>query len=64
MINIAEINRQLTEQDAELRAQLSSAAAQVADPGLRAAAMALAAGIAALHERQGNAILLMLQSVT
>lgn len=64
MINITDINHQLTEQDAELRAVLSAAADQVADPGLRAVASALAAGIAAMHERQGNAILLMLQSAT
>ena len=64
MINIADINRHLIEQDTELRAELAATASQVGDPGLRSVAMVLAAGIAALHERQGNAILLMLQSAS
>lgn len=62
MIDITDVNRQLVEQDTALRAELTAAAAQVDDPGLRAVAMMLVAGIAALHERQGNAIVLSLQS--
>ena len=64
MISIAEVNRQLVEQDAGLRAELAATAAHVDDPSLRALSSILAAGIAALHERQGNAILLMLQSAS
>jgi hypothetical protein len=62
MIDIADINRQLVEQDTALRAELAAAAALVGDPGLRAVATMLAAGIAALHERQGNGIVLALHS--
>jgi len=64
VISIANVNRQLVEQDTDLRAGLEALAAQVDDPSLRALAAILVTGIAALHERQGNAILLKLQSAS
>ncbi len=64
MINIADINRQLIEQDTAVRAELTAAAARVNGPDLRAVAEMLATGIAALHERTGNMILLMLRSAS
>ncbi len=62
MIDVAEVNRRLVDQDATLRSSLEGAAAHVSDPDLRVIADLLAGGIAAMHERQGNAILLMLQA--
>ena len=49
MIDIADINRQLVEQDTGLRGQTRRCRLQVGDPGLRAVAMSSSAGIAALR---------------
>jgi hypothetical protein len=62
VINVSEINRQLVEQHAALRTELANAAALIGDTDVRAIADLLASGIAALHERQGNLIPLMLQT--
>ena len=62
MIDVAEINRELVRQDEALRATLTALAAEVDDKRLRVIAELVAEGLAAIHERQGNLILLMLQS--
>jgi hypothetical protein len=64
VIDIVDVNRQLVQQDVELRSKLAVSASSISDPSLRAVAMMLADGIAAVHERQGNGILLMLQSAS
>ena len=62
MINVGDINRRIIDQNTALSSELTTAAAQVSDQDLRAVATMLAVGLAALHERQGDAILLMLRS--
>jgi hypothetical protein len=65
MINIAAIDEQLAEQDRTLRDVLSGIAEQAPlDPSTRAIVDTLAAGLAAIHERQGNLITLMLRTNT
>lgn len=64
MINLEEVSRQLDEQDTALRVELATSAGHIGDPDLRAVAVVLAAGMQALHERQGSAILLMLRSAS
>ena len=65
MINITAINEELVEQDRALREMLADIADQSPlDPSTRAIVNTLAAGLAALHERQGNLITLMLRTNT
>ena len=64
MIDIAELNRQLVEQDEQLRATLAAHVELLDDCSLRTIASLVAEGLAALHERQGNLIVLMLQSAS
>jgi hypothetical protein len=58
------VNRQLVQQDVELRSKLAASASSISDPSLRAVATMLADAMAAVHERQGSGILLMLQSAS
>ena len=62
MINIADLNNRLVQQDEELRATLATLASGIGDESLRAIAEIVAAGLTALHERQGNKILLSMQT--
>ena len=62
MINVADINRRIIDQNTALYSELTTAATQVSDQDLRAVATMLAVGFAAMHERQGDAMLLMLRS--
>lgn len=62
MIDIADLNRRLVEQDDELRATLGAMTSGIDDGSLRAIAEIVTAGLVAIHERQGNQILLSLQS--
>ena len=65
MINIAAINDELVEQDRALRDLLAHIAEQTPlDSSTTAIVNTLAAGLAAIHERQGNLITLMLQTNT
>jgi hypothetical protein len=65
MINITAINDELVEQDRSLRDLLADIAEQAPiDPSTRAVIDTLAAGLAAIHERQGNLITLMLRTNT
>ena len=65
MINITAINDELVEQDKALRNLLADVAEQTQlDPSTTAIADTLAAGLAAIHERQGNLITLMLRTNT
>ncbi len=63
MIDIAAINSTLVQQDSSLRERLAEL---TEDPSVSASTKALLAmlaeGLAAIHERQGNLIVLMLQS--
>lgn len=65
MIDIPAFNARLVAQDAELRSRLN-AIADTVSPDDRTAALAqlLVEGLAAIHERQGNLITLMLQTNT
>ncbi len=63
MIDIVDLNRRLVQQDEQLRATLAAHAGRIDDGSLRAIAELLAEGLAALHERQGNLIELMLQAM-
>lgn len=63
MIDITAVNNQLVGQDEALRATFARASSTVVDdPAMRALIEMLAAGLAAIHERQGNLITLMLQT--
>lgn len=63
MIDISGVNAKLVEQDEVLRAQFAEIARRVeADPATHALVEVLSEGLAALHERQGNLITLMLQT--
>ena len=62
MIDIVELNRRLVEQDEQLRATLAEQAGRLEDGSLRTIAELVAEGLAAIHERQGNMIVLMLQT--
>ena len=65
MINIADLANRLAEQDLALREQLSGIAAEVPlDPATRVIVDTLAAGLSAIHERQGNLITLMVRTNT
>lgn len=65
MINITAINDELLEQDRALRNLLAHIAEQAPlDPSTTAIVNTLAAGLAAIHERQGNLITLMLRTNT
>ena len=65
MINITAINDELVEQDGALRGLFANIADQAPlDPSTRAIVDTLAAGLAAIHERQGNLITLMLRTNT
>jgi hypothetical protein len=65
MINITAINDELVEQDSALRDLFANIADQAPlDPSTRAIVDTLAAGLAAIHERQGNLITLMLRTNT
>jgi hypothetical protein len=65
MINIGAINAQLVDQDSALRDRLAEISR---NPSISADTKVvldlLAEGIAAVHERQGNMITLMLQTQT
>lgn len=62
MIDIEVLNRRLVEQDAALRAAFTSMLDDASlDADARIARM-LAEGLAAIHEHQGNQMVLMLQS--
>ena len=63
MIDIADINRRLVEQDHELRARFAGIVSRLGeDPTAHAICELIAEGLAAIHERQGNLVTLMLQS--
>ncbi len=65
MINIAEINNRLVQQDEALRTHLAEVAARVeGDSATSAIIEVLSESLAAIHERQGNLILLMLKTNT
>ena len=65
MIDIAALNSQLVEQDKALRARLAGIAGRIVDDAaMTAMAELLGEGLAAIHERQGNMIALMLQTAT
>jgi hypothetical protein len=65
MINITAINDELVEQDRALRDLFADIAGQAPlDPSTRAIVDTLAAGLAAIHKRQGNLITLMLRTNT
>ncbi len=64
MINVADITQRLMDENSALSFELTSAVSKVGDQDLRAVAALVATGLAALHERQGDAILLMLRSAT
>jgi hypothetical protein len=64
MIDIAALNQELVRQDDALRAAMSAATASISDDSLRAIADLIANGLAAIHERQGNLIVLTLQSTS
>ena len=65
MINITEINNRLVQQDEVLRARLAEVAARIeGDSATSALIEVLSESLAAIHERQGNLILLMLQTNT
>lgn len=63
MLDIPAINAQLVQQDAALRAVFARAVATGGlDPAMRTLVEAIGEGLAAIHERQGNMITLMLQT--
>jgi len=63
MIDISAINDRLIEQDDALRTRMAALSAQAAvDPSTKVLLELLAEGLAAIHERQGNLITLMLQT--
>ncbi len=65
MINIAALNSQLVEQDEALRARFTQITSRVTDDdAMRALAELIGEGLAAIHERQGNMITLMLRTNT
>jgi hypothetical protein len=65
VIDIAALNAKMVEQDEALRNQFAQIADQHdADPATRAVLDLIGAGLAAIHERQGNLITLMLQTAT
>jgi hypothetical protein len=65
MINITAINDELGEQDRALRDVFADIAAQASlDPSTAAIVNTLAAGLAAIHERQGSLITLILRTNT
>lgn len=65
MIDIRALNETLAAQDEALRARFAEILKQEADSANPAAWIELLAeGLAAIHERQGNQIVLMLQSAS
>lgn len=64
MISVADIARRLMDENTALSFELTSSVSKVGDQDLQAVATLVATGLAALHERQGDAILLMLRSAT
>lgn len=62
MIDIAEVNARLVEQDEALRVCFAAITGGIGDASLRAIAGLVAEGLSAIHERQGNQILLSLQT--
>ena len=65
MINIPALNKQLIEQDEALRARFAEVAAGTdLDPGMKALLELVGDGLAAIHERQGNMITLLIRTGT
>lgn len=63
MLDIPAINAQLVQQDTALRTVFARAAAtEGLDTAMRSLVEAIGEGLAAIHERQGNMITLMLQT--
>ena len=63
MIDVAALNRQLVEQDDALRERFTQIIGSTsADPATRALMELVSAGLAAIHERQGNAITLLVRT--
>lgn len=62
MIDISAINNRLVKQDEALRARMAEISAQPSvDPSMKILIELLGEGLAAIHERQGNLITMMLQ---
>jgi hypothetical protein len=65
MIDIKAIQGQLTTQDEALRARFAEISSKaVLDPTTSALAELMGEGLAAIHERQGDLMMLMLQTST
>ncbi|MGK2954700.1 MAG: hypothetical protein ACSLFI_03385 [Solirubrobacterales bacterium] len=63
MINIPDLNKRLIEQDKALRARFDDVAAGMdLDPGMKALLEVVSEGLAAIHERQGNMITLLIRT--
>ncbi len=62
MIDISATNNRLVKQDEALRARMAEISAQPSvDPSMKILIELLGEGLAAIHERQGNLITMMLQ---
>ena len=62
MIDISAINNRLVKQDEALRSRMAEISAQPSvDPSMKILIELLGEGLAAIHERQGNLITMMLQ---
>lgn len=63
MIDVAALNRQLVEQDHALRERFAQIVeGSGADPAQQTLLELISEGLAAIHERQGNAITLMVRT--
>jgi hypothetical protein len=63
MINITDVNNRLAEQDQALRDTFSQIARRFdSDPNTQALIEVLGEGLAAIHERQGNLITILLRT--
>jgi len=63
MIDITEINNRLADQDQALRDKFSQIAGRLdSDPTTQALVELLSEGLAAIHERQGNLITMLLRT--
>jgi hypothetical protein len=63
MINIPDLNKRLIEQDEALRSRFADVAARAdLDPSMKALLELVGEGLAAIHERQGNMITLLIRT--
>ena len=63
MINIPALNKQLVEQNEALRSRFADVAASTdLDPAMKALLELVGDGLAAIHERQGNMITLLIRT--